>query len=439
MLCFTFLFLLDFTPKDANASDVTPTTVKGKVASEHSNCKSGTLLKKTVLGPKGRSSRIEKSSATLLVSHRGHQRASSAEDSGRKDGGRGLSHTVDSTSLMEVDEPLQNPAATTDVLVTSQASGTESSTKPSPAEAPASSVSQPASSGSSLQSSSSQPVFLSPAPVVAANAPSATSLPQFSPSESETRRLLLLPTEPTPPPAAAASAAVTLTSDSSKAVSTSATTTTAAYAPPLPPSGAESSSATSDKAVVDPSIVSLKIIITDNQEEEPPSDPALAQAVSSISGDKIPTIYLTSPARTPTTPAPGTPRSSLDETAQAVSGLQNSEIQASPLAGKEAPQAQQNYIIQLPLDASTPTLPGGAASYFLVTEPPNTDGQVLLSAGVPSGQPLAIGQYGVAQSCPQGFSPGKKPQQGFSNFTSKTDTSCFLVFHKIKTILLNFQ
>lgn len=410
MLCLTLLLLLllDFTPKDANTSDVTPTTVKGKVASEQNNCKSSTLLKKTVLGPKGRSSRIEKSSATLLVSHRGHQGASSAEDSGRKDRGRGLNSSVDFTPPMEVEEPLQNPAAAADVLVTRQASGIESRTKNSPAEAPASFVSLPATSGSSLQqqSSSSQPVFLPPAPVVADNTSSATSLPQFPPSESETPRLPL-PTEPVAPPAAA----VTFTSDSSKAVSTSATTTTAAHASPPPSSGPVSSCATSDKAVADPSIVSLKIIITDNQEEEPPSDPALARAVSSISGDKIPTIYLTSPARTPATPAPGTPRSSLDETVQAVSGLQNSEIQASPLGGKEAAQVQQNYIIQLPLEAGTPALPGGAASYFLVTEPPNTDSQMLLSAGVPGGQPLPIGQYGVAQSCAQGFSPGKKHQQ----------------------------
>lgn len=406
------LLLADVTPKDANASGVTPAAVKGKVASEHNNCKSVTLLKKTVLGPKGRSSRIEKSSATLLVSHRGHQWTSSAEDSGRKDRGRGLQSSVDSTLPMEVDVPLQNPATTTDILVTPQAPGSESSAKPSPAEAPASSVSQPSSSSSSMQqqqSSSSQPVFLPPAPVAAGNTPSITSLPQFSPSKSESPRLLLL-TEPVSPPASAA-AAVTLTSNSSKAVSTSATTTTAAHVPPPPPAGAESSSATSDKAAADPSIVSLKIIITDNQEEEPPTDPALAQAVSSISGDKIPTIYLTSPARTSATPAPGTPRSSLDETAQAVSGLQNSEIQASPLGGKEAPQVQQNYFIQLPLDAGTPTLPAGSTSYFLVTEPQTTEGQVLLSAGVPSAQPLPLGQYGVAQSCPQGFSAGKKHQQ----------------------------
>lgn len=302
---------------------------------------------------------------------------------------------------MEIDQPLQSPATLKDALVTPQASGTVSSTKPSPVEALVRSGSQPAFSSSSLQQ---QPVFVPPAPVVADNTPSATSLPQFFPSEDESPRLLPA-TEPASSPAAAAG---TLTSDSPKAVSTSVATTTAAHILPPPSSGIESPSATSDKGAADPSIVSLKIIITDNQEEELPSDPTLARAVSSITGDKIPTIYLTSPARTPAAPTSRTPRSSLDETAQAVSGLQNSEIQASPLGGKEAPQVQQNYIIQLPLDAGTPTLPGGSASYFLVTEPPNTDGQVLLSAGIPSGQPLPIGQYGVAQSCPQGFTPGEK-------------------------------
>lgn len=418
LLSFTLLLLfLDFTPKDANASDVTPTTVKGKTAQERKIRKSTTLFKKTVLGPKGRTSRIEKSSATLLVSHCGHQGASSAEDSGRKERGRGLNSSGVSTSPMDVDEPLRSSAAPTDILVAPQAAGAESSTQPSPAEAPASSSSQPASSDGQQQqqqNSSTHTVFLSPAPVVPDNTPSATALPQFSPSGGESPRLLQ-PTESVSPTSAAAAAALTLTSYSPKAASTSATTTTAAHAPPPPPSpGAQSSGAASDKA--DPSIVSLKIIITDNQEEEPPSDPALARAVSSICGDKIPTIYLTSPARTPAAPAPGTPRSSLDETAQAVSGLQNYDVQASPLGGKvapltEAPPVQQNYIIQLPLDASAPTLPTGAASYFLVTEPQNTDGQVLLSAGVPGAQPLPIGQYGVAQTCPQGFSPGKKHQQ----------------------------
>lgn len=412
LLSFTLLLFLDFTPKDANASDVTPTTVKAKTVQERKIRKSATLFKKTVLGPKGRTSRIEKSSATLLVSHCGHQGASSAEDSSRKERGRGLNSSGVSTSPMNVDEPLRSSAAPTDILVAPQAAGAESSTQASPAEAPASSSSQPASSGDvqlqqQQQNSSTHPVFLPPAPVVPDNTPSATALPQFSPSGGVTPRLPL-PIESVSPTSAAAAAALTLTSDSPKAASTSP-------APPPPPSpGAQSSGAASDKA--DPSIVSLKIIITDNQEEEPPSDPALAQAVSSICGEKIPTIYLTSPARTPAAPAPGTPRSSLDETAQAVSGLQNSEVQASPLGGKvapltEAPPVQQNYIIQLPLDASAPTLPTGAASYFLVTEPQNTDGQVLLSAGIPGAQPLPIGQYGVAQTCPQGFSPGKKHQQ----------------------------
>lgn len=407
-LRFVFLF---FTPKDASASEITPTTVKGKTAQERKIRKSATLLKKTVLGPKGCSSRIEKSSATLLVSHCGHQGASSTADTRKKERGKSLSRNRGSTSPMDVDEPLQSPRPPTDILVAPQAAGAESSTGPPLVEEPVSSSSQPPSSGDSQQQQnvSIQPVFLPPAPVVPDNAPIATSLPQFSPSVGETPQLPPADKSVSPTSASAA-AALTLTSDSPKAISTSAPTTIAAS------SDAPSSSATSDKAAADPSIVSLKIIITDNQEEEPSSDPALARAVSSISGDKIPTIYLTSPARTSTALVSGTPKSSLDETAQAVSGLQNSEVQASPLGGRaaplpETPQVQQNYIIQLPLDTGTPTGPGGAASYFLVTEPPGTEGQVLLSAGAHGGQPLPIGQYGIAQVCPQGFSPGKKHLQ----------------------------
>eukprot|EP00064_Thunnus_orientalis_P011982 superscaffoldBa00001786_g12015 len=155
-------------------------------------------------------------------------------------------------------------------------------------------------------------------------------------------------------------------------------------------------------------IVSLKIIISDNQDENSATDTALNQAVPSISGDKIPTIYLSSPAKSPR--CPGTPKANLDETAQAVSGLQSSEAQANPLSSSKAgavvaspltgtSQAQQSYIIQLPLDATNPTLQGATASYFLVTEPPTNDAQarqVLVPAGVSKGQPFhTSSQYGV--------------------------------------------
>ncbi|KAG7226114.1 hypothetical protein INR49_018725 [Caranx melampygus] len=83
------------------------------------------------------------------------------------------------------------------------------------------------------------------------------------------------------------------------------------------PDPSSTNRSTPSKAAADPNnIVSLKIIISDNQEEDTSSDPALNQAISSISGDKIPTIYLSSPAKSPG--APGTPKANLDEVAQAV-------------------------------------------------------------------------------------------------------------------------
>lgn len=96
----------------------------------------------------------------------------------------------------------------------------------------------------------------------------------------------------------------------------------------------------------------------------------------------------------------------MDEVAQAVSGLQSSEAFASPLSSKAGAvtaspltgtsQAQQSYIIQLPLDTANPALQG--ASYFLVTEPPSTEAegrQVVLPAGVSNGQSLPTNQYAV--------------------------------------------
>uniref|UniRef100_A0A3Q4M4H2 Nuclear protein, ataxia-telangiectasia locus n=1 Tax=Neolamprologus brichardi TaxID=32507 RepID=A0A3Q4M4H2_NEOBR len=151
-------------------------------------------------------------------------------------------------------------------------------------------------------------------------------------------------------------------------------------------------------------VMSLKIIISDNQDEGSSSDTALNQAISSISGDKIPTIYVSSPAKS--VGCPETPKANMDEVAQAVSGLQSSEAFASPLSSKAGAvtaspltgtsQAQQSYIIQLPLDATNPALQG--ASYFLVTEPPSTEAegrQVVLPAGVSNGQSLPTNQYAV--------------------------------------------
>uniref|UniRef100_A0A8D0A3W0 Protein NPAT C-terminal domain-containing protein n=1 Tax=Sander lucioperca TaxID=283035 RepID=A0A8D0A3W0_SANLU len=187
---------------------------------------------------------------------------------------------------------------------------------------------------------------------------------------------------------------------------------------------------TPSKAAADSSnIVSLKIIISENQDEDSSSDTTLNQAISSISRDKIPTIYLSSPAKS-SGGGPGTPKANLDEAAQAVSGLQCAEAHASPLSCKAGAvvaspltgtsQAQQNYIIQLPLDTTNPALQGATASYFLVTEPQTTDAQtrqVLLSAGVAKGQPLPANQYGVTTPTrSRGYSTGKRQQTVGSTF-----------------------
>lgn len=168
---------------------------------------------------------------------------------------------------------------------------------------------------------------------------------------------------------------------------------------------------TPNKGAVDPSnVVSLKIIISDNQDEVPSGDLAWNPENSSTSREKIPTIFLSSPAKA--SEGPGTPQATLDETAQAVHSLQRSEVlqppttEANPLSEKAgvvvAPtlagtsEAQSSYIIQLPLDTSNPALPGATASYFLVTNPSATDPQtrqVLMPAGMAKGQPLPPGQY----------------------------------------------
>ncbi|XP_077579610.1 protein NPAT [Stigmatopora nigra] len=129
-------------------------------------------------------------------------------------------------------------------------------------------------------------------------------------------------------------------------------------------------------------IVSLKIIISDNPDEDSQSDKTLAQSNSSISTEKLPTIYISSPVKSPR--GPGIPRgNNLDETALAVRSLQSSEVlvnspnrpgallSSHPLAATT--QAQQSYIIQLPLDTGNPGLQAGTASYFLMTEPLTTD------------------------------------------------------------------
>lgn len=464
------------THTDADASDTTQMTVKMRAGQDRKTRKStsSTLLKKTCLAPSSRASRIENSTAKLLVSHGDPQGVSfAAVDSNKKEKASLFSNSVGVTT-MDIDEPLNTPPPPLDSVPT-QELATKDST--STTTALSNSATIPSSracatftatvctsasivdkkqepkqvQGSKEQpattsSSDDQPMFLSPSQVelnntsmLSADLPhmsvstsvgdtqpmstvSVISEAASSTSASGTTTVATVPASPssadaTPNTPTSASTSATLTA--APASSTPASPVSFSSCAPLaaPPDPLTTNSSAPSKAAVDSSnVVSLKIIISDNQDENSSSDLALNQAISSISGDTIPTIYLSSPAKSPA--APGTPKANLDEAAQAVSGLQNSEAHASPLNGKAgalvasplSSQAQQSYFIQLPLDTTNPALQGGTASYLLLTEPSTTDvqtRQVLLSTGVSKGQPLPTNQYGVTTpSLSQGYATG---------------------------------
>ncbi|MGH0159385.1 UNVERIFIED_CONTAM: hypothetical protein FKN15_037108 [Acipenser sinensis] len=141
---------------------------------------------------------------------------------------------------------------------------------------------------------------------------------------------------------------------------------------------------------VEPSnIVSLKIIISDEQEDQP-RDGELSHAVSSITGERLPTIILSSPAKSPAKGA--APAISSDETALAVSSLQRAEsnpaVQHNLLVAKcgepasGAPHSIAEQSVQLlasgPADVAQETgfiqlLPastsyGTTSNYFILTD-----------------------------------------------------------------------
>uniref|UniRef100_A0A671YDM5 Nuclear protein, ataxia-telangiectasia locus n=1 Tax=Sparus aurata TaxID=8175 RepID=A0A671YDM5_SPAAU len=397
LLLFYFPFYLSGTThKDANASDATSMPVRPGQERKTRKSTAPTLLKKTFLGPNGRASRIENSAARLLVSQ-GEQRgaSSAAVDYHRKGKASPFTNSVFDTP-MEIDEPLNTPPPPLDSMESMELpskGGTSTTAVPLSGafSMPASSVDNKL-EPKQAQGSKKQPAS---APLAPFNQPALMSSIQIEQTTSET----------------SVSTSATLTASTSPASSSCAPVDSA---PDLP----TTSPTTPSKSTADSNIVSLKIIISDNQDEGSSSDLALTQAISSIAGDKIPTIYLSSPAKSPV--APGTPKANLDEAAQAVSGLQSSEVHASPLCSRAGAllaspltgtsQVPQNYIIQLPLDTSTPALQGATASYFLVTDPTTTDAQnrqVLLSAGVSKGQPMSVNQFGVATpTSSQGYSTG---------------------------------
>ncbi|XP_036381575.1 protein NPAT-like [Megalops cyprinoides] len=147
----------------------------------------------------------------------------------------------------------------------------------------------------------------------------------------------------------------------------------------------------------DPSkIVSLKIIVSDEQEEQS-GDSALSQAISSITGERIPTIILSSPAKSPAKvpPAAGTPITQ-EETVQAVCCLQGADL--SSVAGKvgEAGLAvDENVQLSLAGELTQEAgfiqlVPGTASSsYFIMTDPATVSQQskvMVLPGCTPLGQ-----------------------------------------------------
>ncbi|XP_037326843.2 protein NPAT isoform X2 [Pungitius pungitius] len=408
--------------REAKASEATPMAVKTKAGQEPRTRKAAapTLLKKVVLGPSSRASRIENSSAKLLVSC-GEPRGVSpaAVDSSGKEKASLFDNSVFVTP-MDIDEPLNTPPPPAD-----SAPIEEAATK-SVAPFPGESAVLPSAAFNGPEAASNPSAFLFPLHVELNNAPALTAdLPRtpLPSSGGDAQPGACLSAAPglasRTSPRSSGTAVLASPSSASTSASTSATlTATPASSLPVSPSssfapvGAAADPppakhhATPSKAAASGDIVSLEIIISDNQEEDLSTTAALNRAISSISGDKIPTIYLSSPAKS--SGAPGTPRASSDEAALAVSGLQSSEVYASPLGSKAGAlvasplpgtsQAQQNFLIQLPLSAANAALQAATASYFLVTEPPTTDAQsrqVLLSTGVPLAQPVPANQFGV--------------------------------------------
>lgn len=170
-------------------------------------------------------------------------------------------------------------------------------------------------------------------------------------------------------------------------------------------------------------IVALKIIISDEQEQQG-CDSALSQAVSSISSERIPTIFLSPPAKSLTKVLPSTPGSSItpEETAQAVSSLQGAESAADPVVcvqnnlqpAQARPVAPETGFIQL-----LPANPvfGGTSSYFVVADPisgvDQHSGMMLLpgekavcsTPHIVATPPRSRAVVAIAPNVPQTFSP----------------------------------
>ncbi|KAG7276888.1 hypothetical protein CRUP_034764 [Coryphaenoides rupestris] len=381
-----------------------------------------TSTKKTVPVHRGRTSRLEKTTARLLQPEPSPIAAVNSTRAEKK----APLPVAEMVALMDVDERFIVPAPPSDN--TSSQNASEPARKddrapiPSLPHAPTIMHSTNGSIGSvaveTMSSSNVNPIQKYKAlsasektnshDVNKAQAPSISStVPctrlSLAPPLAQESNKSLLPSITLPPPIAPIITPIA----SASPTSTPSTPGSTSAVPALP----SNNPVDSHKCEADPNnIVSLKIIISDEQAETPPTtNKALSQAISSISGDKIPTIFLSSPANSPSKfpgGPPGTPQANQEEIALAVSSLQGSDVlqpavsEATPVGGQlVAPsQAAPSYIIQLPVDAANPALPG--ASYFIVTDPVAAqDPQarpLLLPAGISQGQPLPASQYAVA-------------------------------------------
>ncbi|KAG5843373.1 hypothetical protein ANANG_G00150210 [Anguilla anguilla] len=186
----------------------------------------------------------------------------------------------------------------------------------------------------------------------------------------------------------------------------------------------------------DPSkIVSLKIIVSDEADDQS-SDLALSQAVSSITGERLPTIILSSPAKSPAKASAGAVCSiTQEETVQAVCCLQGADlnplltgkigeaVMGLPARGVEEGvqlsvggdlSQEAGYIQLVPGAASY----GSSSSYFVVADPAAVSQQskLMVLPGCPSlGQASPASHMlttpprpviSVAQDVSQAYSPG---------------------------------
>ncbi|XP_061781887.1 protein NPAT isoform X1 [Nerophis lumbriciformis] len=395
---------------EQESSFSTAATMKNKIVQERKTRKSTALLKKSVVGSSSRSSRLDNSSARLLIPHedyRGDSSSALSENTQEKASLFSLAvlpSPMDIATSMDTSlAVLQSPASLVDLTaipssvapvpyVDNQSKqALSSSLNNQPAFLSHSSADMPLMSVPSSGGNERPPtLFVTPQSSVGANTAASNSVPTCSP--------LLCARSPSP--------------------GTPATPFKSGIAGVAASTCVSSIVNTPSKVSDDPSnIVSLKIIISDNPDEGPSSDNALNQAISNIPTEKIPTIYLSSPAKSPR--EPGTPRgTNPEETALAVCGLQSAEALAnSPCKGVSSnqlaatTQAQQSYIIQLPVDTANPALQGATTSYLLMTEPLTAQTgarQSQVPVAVTNGPLLPkTNQYNVtAANPPQGFVTG---------------------------------